>query len=76
MIDLEVWMCSRRQSVLAHDPIVAGAVPVTQLASAVRANSLRSSLGDAPVMGVDGGIDEIATEAPQAPQGAILVRRG
>ena len=31
---------------------------------------------DAAVMRGDCGIDEIATEAPQARQGAILVRRG
>ena len=34
------------------------------------------ALDDTPVMRGDGGIDEIATEAPQARQGAILVRRG
>ena len=34
------------------------------------------ALDDTPVMRSDGGIDEIATEAPQARQGAILVRRG
>src|SRR5580704_19560209 len=34
------------------------------------------ALDDTPMMRSDGGIDEIATEAPQARQGAILVRRG
>ena len=34
------------------------------------------ALDDAPLMHGDGGIDQIATEAPQARQGAILVRRG
>ena len=34
------------------------------------------ALDDTAVMHSDGGIDEIATEAPQARQRAILVRRG
>ena len=34
------------------------------------------ALDDTPVMRSDGGIDQIATEAPQARQGAILVRCG
>ena len=34
------------------------------------------ALDDAAMMRGDGGIDEIATEAPQARQGAILVHRG
>jgi hypothetical protein len=34
------------------------------------------ALDDRPVIHSDGGIDEIATEAPQARQGAILVRPG
>ena len=38
--------------------------------------AVASALDDAAVMGGDGGIDEIAMEAPQARQGAILVRRG
>ena len=39
-------------------------------------SSVARALDDAAVMRGDGGIDEIATEAPQARQGAILVRRG
>ena len=38
--------------------------------------AVAGSLDDTPVMRSDGGINEIATEAPQARQGAILVRRG
>ena len=38
--------------------------------------AVAGAFDDTPVMGGDGGIDEIATEAPQAGQGAILVRRG
>jgi hypothetical protein len=32
------------------------------------------ALDDAPMMGVDGGIDEIAAQPPQPRQGAILIR--
>src|SRR6476620_11018695 len=38
--------------------------------------AVAGALDDVPMMGVDGGIDEVATEAPQARQCAILVRRG
>jgi len=38
--------------------------------------AVAGALDDAAVMSGDGGIDEVATEAPQARQGAILVRRG
>ena len=38
--------------------------------------AVASALDDAAVMRGDGRIDEIAAEAPQARQGAILVRRG
>src|SRR5271157_1896477 len=38
--------------------------------------SVPGSLDDAPVMGVDGGIDQIAPQAPEPRQGAILVRAG
>ena len=38
--------------------------------------AVASALDDTAVMRSDGGIDEIATEPPQARQGAILVRRG
>jgi len=38
--------------------------------------AVAGALNDAPMMRGDGGIDEIATEAPQARQSAILVRRG
>jgi hypothetical protein len=38
--------------------------------------AVASALDDAAVMRGDGRIDEIATEAPQARQGAILVRPG
>ena len=38
--------------------------------------AVAGALDDAAVMHGDGGIDEIATEAPQARQRAILVRRG
>ncbi len=38
--------------------------------------AVASALDDAPMMRGDGGIDQIATEAPQARQRAILVRRG
>ena len=34
------------------------------------------ALDDAAVMGGDGGVDEVATEAPQARKGAVLVRPG
>src|SRR5580704_9345672 len=38
--------------------------------------AVAGAFDDTPVMRSDGGINEIATEAPQAGQGAILVRRG
>ena len=38
--------------------------------------AVAGALDDAAVMSGDGGVDEVATEAPQARQGAILVRRG
>ncbi len=38
--------------------------------------AVAGALDDAPVMRGDGGIDQIATQAPQPRQGAILVRAG
>jgi hypothetical protein len=38
--------------------------------------AVAGAFDDAAVMRGDGGVDEIATEAPQAHQGAILVSRG
>ena len=39
-------------------------------------DAVAGALDDTAMMRGDGGIDEIATEAPQARQGAILVRPG
>ena len=39
-------------------------------------DAVAGALDDAAVMRGDRGIDQIATEAPQARQGAILVRPG
>ena len=38
--------------------------------------AVAGSLDDAPVMRVDGGVDEVAAQSPQPRQGAILVRAG
>ena len=38
--------------------------------------AVAGALDDAPMMGVDGGIDQIAAQAPQPRQRAILVRAG
>ena len=39
-------------------------------------DAVAGALDDAAVMGGDGGVDQIAAEAPKARQGAVLVRAG
>ena len=77
--DAELDAAFRRQAGVALDHAVLHldrAAHGVDHAAKLDEASVASALDDAPMMGGDGGIDEIAAEAPQARQGAILVRRG
>ena len=70
---------SRRQTGVALDEAVLHfdrAAHRVDHASEFDDRAVACALDDAPMMGGDGGVDQIATQSPEARQGAILVGSG